>query len=207
MELKTYVCPNCGANTTNAQNCEYCGSLLVRFVDKGISLFQPIDEIYDKSKYIPGVHNAVVSHWKKREQLSLEDYDILTLIRPLKYLESAIALISTVNDIMLMDFVLENPEQIAKVKAFPDYCLLDVREDSGEAFLASIEFGNDIEYATKFISTFLREIFDQPIDQAVDWEDASMRHPDDSSGSSNSGCAGVLLAGVVLIGATIAALL
>lgn len=38
MELKTYVCPNCGANTTNAQNCEYCGSLLVRFVERGIDL-------------------------------------------------------------------------------------------------------------------------------------------------------------------------
>lgn len=38
MEKQTYVCPNCGANTTNAQNCEYCGSLLVRFVEKGIDL-------------------------------------------------------------------------------------------------------------------------------------------------------------------------
>ena len=38
MELKSYVCPNCGANTTNTQNCEYCGSLLVRFVEKGIDL-------------------------------------------------------------------------------------------------------------------------------------------------------------------------
>lgn len=38
MEIKTITCPNCGANTTNAQNCEYCGSLLVRFVDKGIDL-------------------------------------------------------------------------------------------------------------------------------------------------------------------------
>lgn len=38
MELKVLKCPNCGANTTNAQNCDYCGSLLVRFVDKGIDL-------------------------------------------------------------------------------------------------------------------------------------------------------------------------
>lgn len=37
-ELKTFVCPNCGANTTNTQNCEYCGSLLVRFVERGIDL-------------------------------------------------------------------------------------------------------------------------------------------------------------------------
>lgn len=36
MELKVIKCPNCGANTTNAENCEYCGSLLVRFADKGI---------------------------------------------------------------------------------------------------------------------------------------------------------------------------
>ncbi len=31
-------CPNCGANATNHQNCEFCGSLLVRFVEKGIDL-------------------------------------------------------------------------------------------------------------------------------------------------------------------------
>lgn len=38
MEEKLLRCPNCGANATNHQNCEYCGSLLVRFVDKGIDL-------------------------------------------------------------------------------------------------------------------------------------------------------------------------
>ena len=38
MEEKLLKCPNCGANATNHQNCEYCGSLLVRFVDKGIDL-------------------------------------------------------------------------------------------------------------------------------------------------------------------------
>lgn len=39
-ELKSYTCPNCGANTTDARNCEFCGSLLVRFVEKGIDLSQ-----------------------------------------------------------------------------------------------------------------------------------------------------------------------
>ena len=38
MEEKLLKCPNCGANATNHQNCEYCGSLLVRFADKGIDL-------------------------------------------------------------------------------------------------------------------------------------------------------------------------
>lgn len=38
MELKTIVCPNCGANTTNVRNCEYCNSLLVRFADRGVDI-------------------------------------------------------------------------------------------------------------------------------------------------------------------------
>ena len=38
LQVKTVVCPNCGANSTNLHNCEYCGSLLVRFVDKGIDI-------------------------------------------------------------------------------------------------------------------------------------------------------------------------
>ena len=35
-EVKTVVCPNCGASAHNLNNCEFCGSLLVRFTDKGI---------------------------------------------------------------------------------------------------------------------------------------------------------------------------
>lgn len=36
--VSNLVCPNCGANTSNHQNCEYCGSILVRFSDKGIAI-------------------------------------------------------------------------------------------------------------------------------------------------------------------------
>ena len=38
MEANVIKCPNCGASSSNHTNCEYCGSLLVRFVDKGIDL-------------------------------------------------------------------------------------------------------------------------------------------------------------------------
>lgn len=40
MESITSVitCPNCGANTSNHLNCEYCGSLLVRFADLKIDI-------------------------------------------------------------------------------------------------------------------------------------------------------------------------
>jgi len=38
--LVSLICPNCGAATTNHKNCEYCNSLLVRFVDKEIEIDQ-----------------------------------------------------------------------------------------------------------------------------------------------------------------------
>lgn len=42
-QISTIVCPNCGANTSNRLNCEYCGSMLVRFTEKNIAI--------DESKY------------------------------------------------------------------------------------------------------------------------------------------------------------
>lgn len=53
MELKTITCPNCGATTTNPNNCEFCGSLLVRFADKGIDLSQT--SYLNNEKVIPGL--------------------------------------------------------------------------------------------------------------------------------------------------------
>lgn len=71
-ELKVLKCPNCGANTTNAQNCEYCGSLLVRFVDKGIDL-STTNYLSDKMT-IPGL----AAELKKNLQLQKATDEIVT---------------------------------------------------------------------------------------------------------------------------------
>lgn len=52
MEERILRCPNCGANATNHDNCEYCGSLLVRFVEKGIDLSQT--SYQDNREVFPG---------------------------------------------------------------------------------------------------------------------------------------------------------
>lgn len=44
--VSSIVCPNCGANAQNHENCEFCGSLLVRFVNKGIDY--DIEDYNDK---------------------------------------------------------------------------------------------------------------------------------------------------------------
>ncbi|MBQ6191991.1 MAG: hypothetical protein IJK51_06815 [Bacteroidaceae bacterium] len=68
MELKTYVCPNCGANTTNAQNCEYCGSLLVRFVEKGIDV-KSISYLNSNDWVFPGL----IENLQKNLQLQADN--------------------------------------------------------------------------------------------------------------------------------------
>ena len=67
MELKTLECPHCGANTTNTQNCDYCGSLLVRFVDKGIDI--------TNTPYANGdnVYPGLLAELRKNLQLQLEN--------------------------------------------------------------------------------------------------------------------------------------
>lgn len=71
MEIKTITCPNCGANTTNAQNCEYCGSLLVRFVDKGIDLSKT--SYTNDSATLPGLTAELKRNLKLQEDYP-EDY-------------------------------------------------------------------------------------------------------------------------------------
>ena len=56
-EVKVIKCPNCGANTTNPRNCEYCGSLLVRFVDQDIDLANT--SYLDDTQTLPGLENAM----------------------------------------------------------------------------------------------------------------------------------------------------
>ena len=36
--VKAVICPNCGANTTNHYNCDYCGSFLVQRVSEGMDM-------------------------------------------------------------------------------------------------------------------------------------------------------------------------
>ncbi len=67
MELKTIICPNCGANTTNFHNCEYCGSLLVRFASQEIAIE---DDVFgDKAYSISGLDKTLEENLLIQEAL------------------------------------------------------------------------------------------------------------------------------------------
>ena len=58
--ITTITCPNCGANPTNRRNCEYCGSMLIRFADKNITIDD--NKYGKKAKIIPGLESALKSN-------------------------------------------------------------------------------------------------------------------------------------------------
>lgn len=72
MEANVIKCPNCGASSSNHTNCEYCGSLLVRFVDKGIDLHGT--SYLDNSFVFPGLIEALKKNleYQKERRGSVE---------------------------------------------------------------------------------------------------------------------------------------
>ena len=256
MELKTYVCPNCGANTTNAENCEYCGSLLVRFVEKGIDLSQT--SYTDNSEVFPGL----ISELKKNLKLQEDNkgVDVSTVIFWVNaagdigndYINSA----SSENLFMdgtpmnlgpkskglIVTFDFSTPitddseiseitdAELKKFKQLKSFPLFTSHYDSfvseegikvlGRQYV--IHFGEDAEGAARLISEVLTKVKGLKPTDSYDFYTTNVRADikkvgdawfeahgfgNSNTNTNNSGCAGVLLAGVVLIGTAIAALL
>lgn len=71
MEMNVIKCPNCGANAKNHTNCEYCGSLLVRFAEKGIDIKET--SYIDNSMVFPGLLEELKKNIKLQEKESNEE--------------------------------------------------------------------------------------------------------------------------------------
>lgn len=96
MDLKTITCPNCGANTTNPKNCEYCGSLLVRFIDKHIEIDQ--NRYGRTAEQLTGLEQALKANLKEQED-SEGTYHVKTSIRsPLMSSEIHVCNPKAIND-------------------------------------------------------------------------------------------------------------
>ena len=85
-EQKVFVCPNCGAKTTNTENCEHCGSLLVRFDEKGIDISE--SSYFDNTLVFPGLIDELKNNLRlqaegKKAQTDIfwaeDDYSITVL--------------------------------------------------------------------------------------------------------------------------------
>ena len=65
-EIKTYTCPNCGAQITNTHNCEYCGSSLVQFAVHGIDVTKT--EYMNDDYVFPGLKEELEKNLKLQKE-------------------------------------------------------------------------------------------------------------------------------------------
>lgn len=252
MELKTYVCPNCGANTTNAENCEFCGSLLVRFVEKGIDLSQT--SYTNDSEVFPRLITELKKNLKLQEEnkgvfvstdifwmTATGDRGALSILSagsepdvphfkdgtPINLGSKARGLIiafdfSTYADSrQFSEFNERVDAQLKEFKQLKSFPLFTSHygpfDESGYNRLGreyAILFGEDVEGAARLISEELMKVEGlKPTDSYDIFTNVGVTAVNNARdawckthGFSNAGCAGVLLAGLLLIGASIALL-
>ena len=176
---KTLVCPNCGASITNYRNCEYCGSLLVRFIDNGIDL--------QKTSYLDNteVFNSLLNSLKLCLQMNEQSSEIIALdiykspARPIGSVQiNAPCLFadgtpipnSTRNSLsIILEFHLqdENDKVMLGMLKKLDCCPLFVERVSHISYLGFrrqvaeyyIDFGYDVEGAARLLSDIIRNVY------------------------------------------------
>lgn len=252
MELKTLVCPHCGANTNNTQNCEYCGSLLVRFVDKGIDISNT-SYTSDKCEY-PGLLTELKNNLKlQKEQpdavctdMNWTAYDggsgCISIGQsghfnwqdgsPIRLGDESGGLIVALNfstctdNSAYSDFNREMDSQLQKFKALKSFplftshtCTYTYAGNSRFGREYAIDFGQDAEGAAALISEILSKVLNlQPTDNYDIFTNAGEKigqarnawnaaHGFKTGGNTGTGCSGVFLVGIILVGFTISALL
>lgn len=78
MEMKTVQCQSCGASASNLKNCEFCGSLFVRFHDLKIQSKELYSKNGEFNKFIfPGLENEL----SKNLSLQTKDNWIVTEVK------------------------------------------------------------------------------------------------------------------------------
>lgn len=191
-------CPNCGANATNHQNCEYCGSLLVRFVEKGIDLSKTT---YNSNvRVFPGL----IDHLKLNLQLQDKGNEFVATDIMEGYGDEHSNSISIMRTgrcdwgdgqkmklgignkglIICFDFNLEeingcqdnhSNNLYARFKAldcFPLFTSHYTEYKTGETWWQgheyAIDFGLDAEGAARLISDILNKVFLIPLNQQID---------------------------------------
>lgn len=252
MELKTYVCPNCGANTTNAENCEYCGSLLVRFVERGIDLSHttytnndaviaglipelkrnlqlqkdnPLDTVIttDIFKLNDDGSCGCISILSSGSQMAWADDTIASFPTDKRGFRIDVKFDTYADVNTQREFNSKRDAELARFQRLDSFPLFTPHQGAytdiqGEARYGreyAIDFGQDVEGAARLISEILIKVngysqdtvFDMFTNVGDNIERARNGWYAAHGFAVNDGCAGVLLVGLILTGASIAALL
>jgi len=163
--LVALTCPNCGAATTNHRNCEYCNSLLVRFVDKKIEInqlhygneaktFEGMEQVLEAqyNRMIEGredIYCSIINGFNGEYIIGTASTHNLSIITTnYDYRSNGIAVYYTIGEDT------ERDNKFSKMDFFPLFTPTENREHYW------INFGKDFENASKILYRLIVELFD-----------------------------------------------
>lgn len=184
-QITTIVCPNCGANTTNHHNCEYCGSLLVRYTSENKTVDK---DVFGKGiKVIPGLKEELKKNLAY-QKIRKDDEVVVTTVTDsddlvFQILETAHCSFGTVAEnpfggqydrgvTLRIPFETRDEDsdyaeiQKARLAHFKqqDYYFLFKQQNLPTGVYYYIDFGEDIDNASKLISSIMTADDDETVD-------------------------------------------
>jgi hypothetical protein len=192
MEYQKAICPNCGANITNMQNCEFCGSLLIRLQQQGINIESA--GYKDDSRVFQGLvgalkrnldlqkatnHSIAVSTDIYVEQNG-KDRCLSSVIMKLETQDHKLFFPNSNYDkdhLMIVFQFFPNNEsghelRLRKFRNLDIYELftenISFTDDDGKAYEYAIDFGGDAEGAAQLISKVIHEVYAIPYETKID---------------------------------------
>lgn len=151
MDIKTIICPNCGASTSNFHNCEYCGSFLVRKVREGTDLtsYLALARQYQDSGIATILKNYVDTPYPLSFEIRAYNQTLLSFYE--FGTDDGIGI-----SILAEDLV--NHKLLYNFKNSNVYNLFHVEELDGKDYSYDICFGYDYKGAAQLASQFLTEV-------------------------------------------------
>ncbi len=176
-------CPNCGANATNHENCEYCGSLLVRFVEKGIDLSKT--SYMTSDGVFPGLVEELRQNFKLQEKhpmdfvctdIVLEDkknntfytLSVLRTGRTVWYDGKKFDSFGKTQGFIIgfklrkdVDVDQKQHERFKELDCYPLFTYREVISDHLDEYM--LDFGEDAEGAARLISDIIQKVYLVPL--------------------------------------------
>lgn len=189
--MKTIQCPSCGAAATNLQNCEFCGSLFVRYEPNNIVLDVSQENGVFSGFIFPNLESALKKNIELQVKSNYQENIIMDICLP-----NGDVLFQVVNSSCLADEYLLNPS----IPGLAIYLAFDDEETVENRFLSiaesklfkksffdgiptyAIDFGKDVTGASYLVSKILVDVYE--IDQNITLR---IVHQDDSNDKSNKG--------------------
>lgn len=171
-QVTTIVCPNCGASTSNRHNCEYCGSLLVRFADQ--------NKVIDESKYgkeakaIPGLEDELKKNIALQKTCGLNNTIVTNIVSldddtMYQIVQSYVPILGLRNEAKGLAFCIpfqikslnselaESEKQRHNLFKASDCFFLFEPHKVDDGIQYSLDFGEDYTTAAQIISNIIKE--------------------------------------------------